>query len=165
MRRVHRRPPEASERGAVAVEFALLMPLLAAFLFGIIQYGYGLFQYQAFSSAMNDASRVVATGVDGCTRLTGMVAGLVNANGLPVSAEHPLDVSLRWLGPDGATAAAAPQRLGFAELTATYHEPLNFHVPLIPFPDRFTMSKQALIQDLVPGITENLSTCAPATAP
>lgn len=165
MRRVHRRLHEASERGAVAVEFALLMPLLAAFLFGIIQYGYGLFQYQAFSSAMNDASRVVATGVSSCANVTGTVAGLVNANGLPVSTDHPLDVSVRWLGLDGVTTSTSPQRLGFAEVTGTYTDPLNFNVPMVPFPDHFTITKRVLVQSIVPGVTENLLACARVTAP
>ena len=53
---------ERTEDGAVALEFALILPVLLLFLFGVIQYGYGLFQLQSFSAALNEASRTASTG-------------------------------------------------------------------------------------------------------
>ena len=55
----------SSDRGAAAVEFALVLPVLMLFLFGIIQYGYGLLQLQAFNSALSDASRTSLRGNSG----------------------------------------------------------------------------------------------------
>lgn len=137
-----------TDRGAVAVEFALLMPLLAMFLFGIIQYGYGLFQYQAFASAMDDAAQVAGKGFDTCAFLGNTVTSRVQANGL-----DPADVSnvkIKWLSTDGAGAlvpATGPTRLGTAELTASF-APLHFGIPLVPFPSQFTRTQQVLMANV-----------------
>ena len=163
MQAARRRPDQAAERGAVAVEFALLLPVLMLFLFGIIQYGYGLYQYQAFASALNDAGRASATGVGGCSQLGGVVAGLVSANGLPVDADHHVDVDVRWLDSTGTTVTGTPQRLNYAELRGTYENPLNLNIPLVPFPDRFTVSERVLQQGVIPGVTDDLSACPPTT--
>jgi Flp pilus assembly protein TadG len=48
------------ERGAAAVEFALVMPLLMLLLFGIISYGYMLSFRQAISQAAAEGARAAA---------------------------------------------------------------------------------------------------------
>lgn len=140
----------AVDRGAVAVEFALLLPLLAMFLFGIIQYGYGLFQYQAFASAMNDASRLVAQGVSSCGFLTNTVTSAVSANGL--NAGDVSGVKVKWLSTNGVGSlvpAANPLRSGTAAVTASF-KPLQLGIPLVPFPSQFTKTQQAVISNVDP---------------
>lgn len=53
-----RRAP--SERGAAAVEFALVVPLLLLLVFGIVQYGYMLTYRQAISQGAAEAARSAA---------------------------------------------------------------------------------------------------------
>lgn len=50
------------ERGAVAVEFALVLPLLLILVFGLIQYGLYFWSVQGGSSAVREAARRAAVG-------------------------------------------------------------------------------------------------------
>lgn len=57
-RRVLRRA--RAERGAAAVEFALIMPILLVLVFGIISYGYMLSFRQSISQAAAEGARAAA---------------------------------------------------------------------------------------------------------
>jgi Flp pilus assembly protein TadG len=100
-------PGQAARReaGAVAVEFALLLPLLMLFLFGFIQYGYGLFQLQTFNSTVSDSARSLATGITGCSAFDSTLNTLVSGNGLDPAAIS--DVQVAWVNADGSPL---PQR-------------------------------------------------------
>ena len=54
----HRKVP--GERGAAAVEFALVVPLLLAILFGVISYGFMLSFRQGLSQAAAESARAAA---------------------------------------------------------------------------------------------------------
>jgi Flp pilus assembly protein TadG len=139
VRRVHR-----NDDGAAAVEFALLLPLLMLFLFGIIQYGYGLFQLQAFSAAVGDAGRSAATGITDCRLFSTAVTSLVSGNGL-----DPDDVSgikVQWLTDQGVPTNA-PNPLGRVQVTASF-TPFKIGLPFVPFPDRITRTTTATIQNV-----------------
>jgi Flp pilus assembly protein TadG len=56
----HEQRPVARERGAAAVEFAIIVPFLCFLLFAIISYGYMLSFRQALSQAAAEAARAVA---------------------------------------------------------------------------------------------------------
>lgn len=58
-----RRP--SRERGAAAVEFALVVPLLLLLVFGIIQYGYMLSFRQSISQAAAEGARAAAVSPGG----------------------------------------------------------------------------------------------------
>jgi hypothetical protein len=142
----------AADTGAAAVEFALVLPVLMMFLLGIVQYGIGLFQYQAFNSAIADTSRLVATGLVSCAGLNTTLDGLVGDNGL-----DPADVSavtVQWFKPDGSAAPIA-ERLGLARVTATY-QPIDIGIPFLPFPSSFQRSQTVTVQDIA---TQALSGC------
>jgi Flp pilus assembly protein TadG len=51
-----------SERGASAVEFALVLPLLILFLFGIMQFGFILAANQGLEAAAREGGRLAAVG-------------------------------------------------------------------------------------------------------
>jgi Flp pilus assembly protein TadG len=55
-----RRRAAPGERGAAAVEFALVVPLLLLILFGIISYGYMLSFRQAISQGVAEGARAAA---------------------------------------------------------------------------------------------------------
>lgn len=54
------RRPARRERGAAAVEFALVVPLLLLLVFGIISYGYMLSFRQALSQSATEGARAAA---------------------------------------------------------------------------------------------------------
>jgi TadE-like protein len=130
------------DSGAAAVEFALLLPLLMLFLFGIIQYGYGLFELQAFKSTMADASRLAATGIESCPAFDTVMNTLADNNGLDPGLVT--NIHVQWLNSDGADRA---ERLGLAKITASY-TPFKIGVPFIPFPSQFTQSQTVLVSDI-----------------
>ena len=55
----HERNPE---RGAAAVEMALIMPLLFLLLFGVVVFGIHLFRLQSMESAVREGGRLAAIG-------------------------------------------------------------------------------------------------------
>jgi Flp pilus assembly protein TadG len=57
-----KRSGAADDRGAAAVEFALVLPLLIAMLFGIIQFGALFFLHNNMVNAAREAARKMAVG-------------------------------------------------------------------------------------------------------
>ena len=140
-----RASPRAPDSGAVAVEFALVLPLLMLFLFGIIQYGYGLFQLQAITAAVGEATQKATTGVTSCDLFTETLRSLAADNGLdPGSVTH---VDVQWLTASGA-ASSVPDPLGLVKVTATF-TPFTIGVPFVPFPDTITRSQTGAVQNVV----------------
>lgn len=58
--RARERSCDRADRGAAAVEFALIMPILLLLVFGIISYGYMLSFRQAISQAAAEGARAAA---------------------------------------------------------------------------------------------------------
>ncbi len=130
------------EDGAVAVEFALLLPILILFLFGIIQYGYGLFQLQSFNSALSNSSQLAATGITDCTTFNDSLRNLVSNNG--VNKLNSFFVT--WEKPDGSTSSQ-PQPGDLVKVSATF-TPFKIGIPGIPFPSTITRTQVLPIQDV-----------------
>jgi hypothetical protein len=143
---------QQADRGAVAVEFALLLPLLMLFLFGIIQYGYGLFQLQALTATVDDATQKAADGVTDCALFSNTLNRLASGNGL--DAAKLQDVKVQWLSPTG-TAVGAPDPIGQVRVSATL-VPFKVGIPFVPFPDTITRSKTTSLQNV---INLNLAGC------
>jgi len=79
------------ERGAAAVEFALVLPLLVVFAFGTVDFGRALFAYNYLTSAVREGGRFAA--VQGSasseaavrTRMTTYLSGLASLALPPVT--------------------------------------------------------------------------------
>jgi len=110
-------PPGSADRGSVAVEFALLLPLLMMFLFGIIQYGYGLYQVQSLTSVVGDATQDAATGIDDCATFSQQVSTRMAGSGLDTDGLERLEVN--WLTADGGPSST-PSRVGRVRVALTY---------------------------------------------
>lgn len=66
-------------RGAVALEFALVLPILIAVLFGIIQFGLVMFTQQMMVYAAREAARSYAVGVSTASQAQSLTQGLLPA--------------------------------------------------------------------------------------
>lgn len=64
------------ERGAAAVEFALVLPILCALLFGIIAYGYMLSFRQGISQGAAEGARAAAVELNSANQSTAALAAL-----------------------------------------------------------------------------------------
>jgi uncharacterized membrane protein len=124
-----------SEDGAVAVEMAILTPLLLLLLFGIIQYGMLFHALQGASATARDAARWAATGVSDCTDYQSAVRDHAQGNGVPV-APDPWQVTLTYQG--SPTPDTALVELSFTPQSL---------VPMIPMPGRLTERALARVED------------------
>lgn len=79
VRRVARR--WRAQRGAAAVEFALIMPLLLILVFGIISYGYMLSFRQAISQAAAEGARAAAVSQQTSNQVTDATRAMNDALG------------------------------------------------------------------------------------
>jgi uncharacterized membrane protein len=145
---VRLRRPDHPDRGAAAVEFALVLPLLFVILFGVVEYGYNLFQMQSAQATIREAARTVALGIDDCGEVPTIVLRAARNNGLGL-AENAIrsGTSLRIEPPPGTqTVPVAPGRGDTAVMTLTYEPTLDF--PLIPFPEDITREAGVVVEDV-----------------
>ena len=120
----------AREDGAAAVEFALIVGLLAMLVFGMMEYGLAFWQLQSLRAATREGARVAAVGGD-TTQVTNAVVG-ASAGALPAgfggisfsecpepSAGNPIDQSV--------TVA-----INNAALPANIKDIFSIDIPLMP---------------------------------
>ncbi len=138
------------DRGAAAVEFALVLPLLFVLLFGIIQYGYGFFQIQAAQATARETARRAALGVDSCTGVANdalvtfqeIVEDAARGNGMALD-----DISSRSLDFDNDLGTDDPPARGDTLTVAVTYEP-GLEFPLVPYPDSITRRASTTVEDV-----------------
>jgi Flp pilus assembly protein TadG len=91
------------ERGQALVEFALVLPILATLILGIVQFGVVFHDYLALTDAVRAGARTGAVTHDG-SRTTGAV--LSSASELKPS-DLAIDVQSSWLPGDDVTVTAS----------------------------------------------------------
>jgi Flp pilus assembly protein TadG len=120
------------QRGASAVEFALVMLPLIYLVFGIIQYGLYFWAMQAGTSATSDAVRRLTVG--DCHSTTELKQFLHNRLGgsspTPVSGITTTEV---YKEADGSADTSPGTVGGSVSLTITY-DSINMNFPFIPLP-------------------------------
>lgn len=106
--------------GAVAAEFALIVPLLATLMFGVLQFGFAIYTYNAMETAARTGARQIAFGTN------------------PVAAEAATRAAL----PDWVAGAASVTSIadddGFTRLTVTVPGSSAALLGLVPMPENFT---------------------------
>ncbi len=130
-----------NERGAVAAEFALLLPVLLTILFGIIEFGMIMYSHEVVTNASREGARagIVAgppkrtageiiaiadnyltnTGVNPANvTFTVAGAGLTNPNTLTVTATYPYSFLIPWI----PTVVGIPNPLTINAQTVMRHE-------------------------------------------
>jgi Flp pilus assembly protein TadG len=108
----------SDRRGASAMEFAIVSPLLIVFLFAIITFGWGMHSVSSLRLALEEAGRALQLDPNlGETQLTAMVKDTLGAIGDP-------NVSVQLTKQDAIGS------LKMARITGTYVFDIN--VPLLP---------------------------------
>lgn len=78
------------ESGSVAVEFALVLPIMLLILFGIMQYGYHYWALETASATAREAARRAAVGTDWtCTAAEARAAAEMAATGTVTVTRSP----------------------------------------------------------------------------
>lgn len=137
------RPRRRGERGAAAVEFAIVLPLLLLIVFATIQYGLYFWAAQTGSSAISVAARQLTVGnCDTEPELVTMVENRLGATavGTPTVTRTYYDV-------DGATALGSTASVakvgGTVEVTITF-DTIDLNFPFVPFLDDAEVSRQVV---------------------
>jgi Flp pilus assembly protein TadG len=150
LRRELRRRRERGQRGAAAVEFALVLIPMLYIIFGLIQYGLYFYSMQSGSSAVNNAVRRIVVG--NCTTTAQVQTLIYNDLGAATTASSASGVTttVTYQSADGTKTVAAPGEIGGAvTVTATYPI-VNLHFPFIPTPNSGTVTRTNVgrIEDL-----------------
>jgi Flp pilus assembly protein TadG len=149
--------PRRNEKGASAVEFALVLPLLVLLLFGIISYGVMLSFRQSLSQAAAEGARAAAvTFVENEKQdeAVGAVDAALDSFGVSCSAGNLLkgvtDVGSCTVTLPGACTPAAATGVKCVTVTLTYDYRDHPVVPSFPgvgyvMPSQLTYSAQARV--------------------
>jgi Flp pilus assembly protein TadG len=133
------------QRGAAAVEFALVVTPLLVLCFGMIQYGMYFYSAQVGSNTANATARQLSVG--NCQNTTAR-ATFVN-NQLGAAKTAPATIGATYVNPDGSAATASTVKNGgTVTLTITFNT-LNMNFPFVPFLSNPTISRtvQARVED------------------
>jgi len=129
-----RRSTDRDDRGAAAVEFALVMPFLLLIVFALIQYGFYFYSAQTGSNTVNVATRQLTVGnCDTQAELDALVDDRLGAAQVGTA-----DVDRYYYESDGTTFIS--QQAVDAVVGGTVRVELRFHgidlnFPLVPFLD------------------------------
>jgi Flp pilus assembly protein TadG len=120
------------QRGASAVEFALVVTPLLILFFGMVQYGMYFYSAQVGSHVANGAARQLSVG--NCQG-GGALQSYVD-NNLGAASTSSATITTTWKNVDG-TSPASPQAQkvtigGTVKVTISF-QTLNMHFPFVPF--------------------------------
>ena len=118
------------DRGAAAVEFALVSVLLLTLLFGIIQYSYFFYQSQGATTTAREAARLAAVGVTSCTSFESAVQLRADANGTDIASPPPANITLAVTKEGNSGSGPEP---GDRAVVTVVWVPQKFGFPFVPF--------------------------------
>lgn len=132
MRRLQPRDPRTRERGAAAVEFALVLPVLVLLVLGIIYFSLYWNAVQGTQAAAREGGRVAAlrgsTASAACAAATDALSGVtVDANSATVGVGSTSPAA------SGACSAAVyPCTSGIGNVYVTVRAEVTFSIPFVP---------------------------------
>ena len=127
-----------TDRGASAVEFALVFPILLVLVFGLIQYGLYFWALQGGSDLARSGARLAAVGDDtivGCNDFETAVAGT-----RPGYASSDPTVARTYANGEGNTSADV--EVGDVVTVVVEFNAIDLNFPFVPFIDNGTVSQQ-----------------------
>ena len=143
---------ERDQRGAAAVEFALVVPILLILVFGLIQYGLYFWALQGGADAARYAARLSAVGKpSACSSLRSQVTSDIGPylRGTPT-------ITRSYTKAEGNTGTGV--EIGDRVTVVVTFNSIDLNFPLVPFVDngRVSESVQARV-DYVPSAPETCS--------
>jgi Flp pilus assembly protein TadG len=145
---MHRR---RTQKGAAAVEFALIAPIFILLIVGLIQYGFYFYAMQSGTSAVGEATRRMAVGdCQAESEVKNLLYGRLGAATTATSSSGITINTRSYTKADGTTTTASPGEIGgTVTLTATFPT-INLNFPLISMPNggNVTRSATARIEDV-----------------
>jgi len=116
-------PARRGERGTAVVEFALVFPIVLAFVLGIIQYGYQYWALETASATAREAARSLIVGTDPACVVT--VAR--DRADQPAVGSTPPAVTIEYVNQSGL-----PHRGDLVRVTVRFQ---SLDLGLLPVPD------------------------------
>jgi len=129
--KVHRRTEARRERGAAAVEFALISVLFFTLLFGMIQYALYFWSTQSAADAARDAARRGAVGQTCADLQASVTTNTKLVSGTVTATRRYYDASVVSNFAAATPTTAANDRN--VRIVITYNS-LDLHYPFIPLP-------------------------------
>jgi hypothetical protein len=120
-----------ADRGASAVEFALVLPFLLLLVFGLIQYGLLFWAIQGGSDVARHAARLSAVGEPtSCTDFRTEVTGFIGA----FDDGDAAVINRRYEAPDG-TVKTTGIEVGDVAIITIQFDAINANLPFVPYPN------------------------------
>ena len=141
------------EQGAVAVEFALIVPIFCLLLFGIIQYSLYFWSTQSAADAAREGARRGAVGQT-CTDLTTLTRSLVKLAQVAPTVTRKYYAATDTTFATPITLSTANATDANVRITLSYPSS-NLNLPFIPFPHGGTVSEVSVAR------VESFSTTSP----
>ena len=148
-----KRTPATRDDGAVALEFALLLPFLMLIVFSGIQYGLYFWADQGSSDAARKAARLAAVGTyPDCTSFQNSIkadiATLGDEAGATITRSYQSDAGVKRTAADGSDVLIGD----YATVSVSF-KTLDFNFPFLPFIDNGTVTStaQARVENLNDG--------------
>ncbi len=134
------------DRGAVAAEFALILPIFILLVFGAIQYGYFFFQWQQATFAAREGARIASVGFPAltCAQLVDQTRARVTTQALA-----GVSVDLTNIPDDGSLPGP---NVGDT-YTVTVDFPTALALGVVPVPSTVTQSAEIRIENVPGGVT------------
>ncbi len=127
MKRIRR--SACDQKGAAAVEFAIILPLLATFLFGVIEFGITLVRLENYTSTAREAARYASLKCPPATSCssTAIRDYIVQIQNQDMPGANPIPAAIS-VSADCATATVPN-----TEVTVAWDQPISISLPLLSF--------------------------------
>lgn len=144
---------ERDDRGAAAVEFALVAGILFTLIFGTIQYGLYFWSLQSGAHAAREAARQAAVGSLTCPQFEDAV--LNNSRGEKAGT---VTATRTFYTDETLTTGASPAVIGGAVKVVVSFESIDLGLPFVPFIDDGQVSERAVAR--VENVTTDSVNCS-----
>jgi Flp pilus assembly protein TadG len=110
------------EDGVAAVEFAIILPVLALILFGVLEFGRVWSQYQLYQGAAREGARCAAVKVDSDCE----IQEEIDQSAAPFKTSE--DATVQLVGGGGAPNGCTPETVG-EDVQVSWEQDLEVNIP------------------------------------